>query len=1003
MRKKAVTFIGVILFGVLSVFAQKHDIKTYSVNDGLPSSYIYDIIIDDLGIGWFATANGLVKYDGKQFQTYTSEDGLIDELISDIYKDRLGNLWVATELGGVAKFVHDSLIYIPELSELDSLLVHFISAGPNGKLWFGTDEKGIYEWEYGKSLTPKLSIENGLPSNQIWDFSMDREGNFWISTSNGIALYKEDGGVTYTLTEQNGLSGKLAYQVFEDTEGNKWIPTSNGITIIKPDLSIEIISKINGLDLGYVYSIAQDDRGDIWIGTERIGLFIYDGTNFTQIKKRNGLSSNFVYRLVNDSDGNIWIATDGDGISILRNRDFLIYDSSSQLKANTVFSTLKHSDGSIWIGTENGISNLKNEKFTNYTIPKKYFDEGEIWDIEELPNGNILLLGIDYDIFEFDGKSFFHPTFFDDIYDYFVSDIFVDKEDGSIWFAAFQMLLKYKDGELTKYPPPNEVYWQTNLNSIFKDSRGTLWIGTNAGVANFKDGDFKYITAKDGLEGGSIYDIKEDSYGNLWIGTNKGIYNLSDFDSTGMPRKIIPFETLDLYMQETIFLQFDELGNLWQATNGGMNYYELEDWTEGEMANQKHFPFNDFGHGIEFNGVASILDNDGSLWFGTNSKGLIKVKNTINKNKKKEVVPKVFLREITANNELIYDQLNEESDSSIKVPFDQNNINFKFNGIDFKNPNRIAYKYKLEGFDKDWQYANDISEVRYTSIPYGSYNLLVSAKSIKSNWGEATSLSTITIEKPYWLQLWFFFLIGTSLIMVVFTYIRMTVARSEKKSLKLLVDEQTKDIQASLEEKEVLIKEIHHRVKNNLAVVSGLLELQSWNLPDGEAKNAMLESRLRILAMSKIHENLYQNKDLAKVDFKHFLEELISGISISMKTSGKEIDVTLDLDKALLDINTGIPIGLITNEIISNCFKHAFHEKENGKIDVQFKDRESSYLLVISDNGIGSEEDLLNKESSSSLGMTLVKSLASQINAKITFLNNAGSIFEIIIPKKVIS
>jgi len=997
--KRFILLIGILFLGYSDINAQKYDFKTYSVNDGLPSSYVYDVIIDDLGLVWFATANGLVKYDGKVFTNYDSENGLKDELISDIFKDQEGNLFVSTEFGGVSKFYQDSLIYIPELSVLDTLHIHFIEYGPNGTMWFGTDENGIYEWDKAKGVTQILSTDNGLPSNQIWDFTMDKEGRFWISTSKGVALYQRDGGVSYTLTKQNGLSGELAYQVYEVNNGDKWVPTSDGITIIKPDFTTKIIKEINGLNLGYVYSISEDESGSIWIGTERRGLFIYDGNTYTQIKKRNGLSSNFIYRLIKDTNGDIWIATNGDGVSILRDRDFIMYDSSSELNANSIFSTLQHSDGSIWVGTENGISNLKDNKFTNYTIPEKYFDEGEIWDIEELPNGNIITLGIDYDIFEFDGQNFFRPEFFDAIYEYYVNDIFVDKEDGSVWFAASEILLKYKDGELLKFPPPDEEYWQTELIALFKDSRGYYWVGTHAGLAKFDEGTFKYFTSNEGLEGGSIYDIKEDQKGNLWVATTKGIYILCEFED-GLPTKIIPFETLDLYMQETIFLQFDQQGNLWQATNGGLNYYNLSNWEKNKIATQKHYPFNDFGNGIEFNGLASVLENDGTLWFGSNSRGLIKYTNSQSDTDLQESSPpQIYLREVLANNDLVYCQFKPElDDKNIILDYDENNLNIRFNGIDFKNPNRISYKYKLDGFDKDWEYSNDITDIRYTSIPPGKYNFIVQAKSIKSDWGEPIAISSIEIMKPYWNTIPFYLVVGLTFILLIAVLIRITAERLEKKHLKILVDEQTKDIQSALDEKEVLIKEIHHRVKNNLAVVSGLLELQSWNIEDGAAKEALHESKMRVLAMAKIHENLYQNKDLAKVEFKTFLDELLTSVSATMKNSDHDVTINLECEETHIDVNVGIPIGLIVNELISNCYKHAFEESSKGEIHISFKTLGNAYHLLIRDDGKGTDFDILD-QTSKSLGLTLVKSLCSQIKAEIMYSGKNGSTFDIKIPK----
>ena len=983
----------------MSGFGQKYNVKTYSVNDGLPSSFVYDVLIDDLGFVWYATANGLVKFDGKKFENFDSKNGFKDALIYDIHKDVGGDFWVSTEFGGVAKFQNDSAIYLPELQYLDTTLINFIGNGPGGTLWFGTDDQGIFEWDKEKGLTQKITKETGLPDNQVWDFVFDEQGKAWISTSSGVAVYEQDGGVTRIFTNENGLSGEYTYQVYLASDGKKWVPTSNGISVIMPDYSIENITEINGKELNYVFNIAEDEDGTIWIGTERNGLYWFDGEAYTHITKKNGLSSNYIYRLIKDEDGTIWVATDGNGVNIFKDRDFKIYDGVSELDVNSIFSALKASDGTLWFGTEDGLSSYKNGRFKNYILPERFFDQDEIWDIEEMTNGNLIMLTYDYDIIEFDGTKFYRPEFFDPLYPYYVSDIFADK-DGSIWFAAFQALLRYKDGKLEKFDPPEDKYWQTTLSSITKDSRGYLWIGTEAGLARFDGKEFRYFSQEQGLKGVSIYDVKEDERGHLWVGTNEAINVLYNFDEEGFPKEVIEFKTEGFHLQETIFLQFDQFGNLWQGTNGGLNYYDLGLWRGHRIVQQQHFPFSDFGYGVEFNGWASLLDDEGTLWFGSNSKGLITYSFPDGKTKIDPAdAPKVYLREILANNDPIFDALNDNSDeNSLKIGYEQNNINFRFNAIDYKDPNRIAYEYKLDGFDQDWQLEENVEEVRYTNLPPGKYEFLIRTKSAKSNWGQTVSLASLEIDIPFWKTTRFMILVTISFVFLVFTFVKIYIEQKEKKNLKILVDEQTKDLKSALDEKEVLIKEIHHRVKNNLAVVSGLLELQSWNIPEGDAKDAIQESKMRVLAMSKIHENLYQNDDLARVNFKKFLEDLIANVSETMKKPEHEVELKLDIDNLAMNVNTGIPVGLIVNEIMSNCYKHAFNESRKGIISVNFEEQPDLYILSVCDNGIGSNEDILNK-STTSLGITLIKSLASQINGKVSYSGEKGSSFKITFPK----
>lgn len=949
-----------------------------------------------MGLVWFATSNGVVKYDGEDYKNYDTEHGLKDALIYDIHKDIKGDFWVSTEFGGVARLENDIFVYPEELKDIDTLVINHITNAPDGTLWFGSTEKGVFQWDEEGALTQIISEENGLPDNQVWDISFDEEENAWISTSSGTAVYDDEISFVREFTNKNGLEGELTYHVHFASDGKKWVSTSNGVSVINKDFSIENITEIDNRPLGYVYSITEDNDGVIWIGTEMHGLYWLDGDNYTRITKKNGLSSNDIYRLIKDDKGTIWIATEGDGVNIFKDQEFQIYDSSSPLDANIVYSAIKASDGTLWFGTENGLSSYKNDTFTNYTLPSLFFEEDEIWDIEEMSNGNLIMLTYDYDLIEFDGTNFYHPDFFDELYPYYISDIFTE-DDGTMWFTAFQALLKYKDGKLEEFTPPDEEYWQTDLGFITKDSRGYYWIGTELGVAQFDGQEFKYITKEDGLEGASVYDVREDDRDHLWVGTNRGISVFYDFDEDGMPKESIEFLTLDFYLQETIFLQFDQYGNLWQGTNGGMNYYDLEIWRGHRVVQQQHFPFNDYGHGIEFNGWASLIDDEGRLWFGSNSKGLIVYSFPEGETKiEKEAPPGIFLREVLANNQPIFQPgTGNETQGMIETSYDRNNLNFRFNAIDYKYPNRIVYEYKLDGLDEKWIMARNIQEVRYTNVPPGTYELLIRAKSIKSDWSTVQNLASIKIEIPFWKTTWFLILCFILSILLALFFMQYYIDRKEKRDLKRLVDDQTKDLQSALIEKEVLIKEIHHRVKNNLAVVSGLLELQSWNIEEGIAKNAIQESKMRVLAMSKIHENLYQNDDLAKVNFKKFLEDLIESVAETMRKPDHEIDLDLDVADVPMNVNIGIPLGLMVNEIVSNSFKHAFNTTKKGHIQISFEKNGTNYKLEIKDNGVGSQENVLDINSSS-LGISLVKSLASQINGKVSFLGEDGAHFTIL-------
>ncbi len=206
-------------------------------------------------------------------------------------------------------------------------------------------------------------------------------------------------------------------------------------------------------------------------------------------------------------------------------------------------------------------------------------------------------------------------------------------------------------------------------------------------------------------------------------------------------------------------------------------------------------------------------------------------------------------------------------------------------------------------------------------------------------------------------------------------------------------------IQASLLEKETMLQEIHHRVKNNLQVISSLLDMQASRLQDEKAKRALQDSMDRVRAMAIIHSQLYQSQDLARVDFGLFIRDLIGNISQSSGRTNSFVDITVDAGAMRLDIESSIPCGLILSELVSNALKHAFPEGREGQIHIDMRSEENRVVLTVQDNGIGFPQsvDSMNVKS---LGLQLVKILVGQINGNIAMEVDGGTTWTVAFPSK---
>lgn len=207
--------------------------------------------------------------------------------------------------------------------------------------------------------------------------------------------------------------------------------------------------------------------------------------------------------------------------------------------------------------------------------------------------------------------------------------------------------------------------------------------------------------------------------------------------------------------------------------------------------------------------------------------------------------------------------------------------------------------------------------------------------------------------------------------------------------------EQKDKIEKQNEEKAILLKEIHHRVKNNLQIITSLLSLQSLEFNDEALKKLYKSSQLRIKSMALIHEMLYKSENLSTIDYHNYLEELIHSLLSTYTNPDLDISVNFDADSIQLELDIAIPLGLIINEIITNSLKYAFKGRSNGEINVSFKVKKNTYELSIGDNGVGFDP---SKQKNNSLGTKLISNLTMQFNGKLTQSNGVGTSYCIIIP-----
>ncbi|HWY38907.1 MAG TPA: histidine kinase dimerization/phosphoacceptor domain -containing protein, partial [Bacteroidia bacterium] len=483
-----------------------------------------------------------------------------------------------------------------------------------------------------------------------------------------------------------------------------------------------------------------------------------------------------------------------------------------------------------------------------------------------------------------------------------------------------------------------------------------------------------------------------DKFGNVWFGTDRCLvrFDRHEFKS---------FNTSNGLTSSTIYsLITDNNGKVWVGTNRGLDKLEVS--SSGEIISIKNYSYYEGFKGIECNSRAATKDKKGNLFFAT-IKGII------------EYVPE---KDVNFENKPILhitgiDLFSQPHDfekddyqttgwfhlpKDLKLPYNQNTIGFKFVGINLYSPKKIRYEYILEGFDKNWIKANE-TEANYTNLPPGKYIFKVKAYSAAAS-EYSMVMYPFTISAPFWQSFWFYLLLIASFAVGVYWLLQYRTQKMQAVNEKLegLVSLRTSEILKQKNEIEILFKEVHHRVKNNLQVINSLLNLQKFYIQDAKMLDIFKDCQNRVYAMAVIHERLYETNALSALNFNEYIKKLIKQLGETYQTKiPVKYETNVSVDK--LDLDTLIPVGLLINEIISNSLKYAFEEgeeKENIIIFNMEKIGEKEYRMIIGDNGKGS--DITLHEAHATFGLELVKMLIEQLHGKITRLPQQGTVYEII-------
>ncbi|TAK56492.1 MAG: hypothetical protein EPO24_11190 [Bacteroidetes bacterium] len=1002
------------------------NVKKITIEDGLSQNTVFCMHQDRTGYLWFGTKDGLNKFDGYTFTIYRNDPAdtasLSNNRIECLLEDKEGFLWVGTTGGGLNRFDPLSQTFRRFIREPgnDSSLSHNIVKSlfedAEGYLWIGTTEglnKFNRERETFTRYLPIPSDTLSLSDDYITAIAQDPQNKnlLWVGTqAGGLNLLDKMAGrctrIKLFSPEEPGKSlSFIVTEILTDVNGDVYVSTNIGLLIIHNYTLKRIL--FQGL---MVHTLLLEPRGRLWL----VGALQHKSPvlfqpktetlhpmNFLTQPAQQSLSIGTLISICIDKSGIVWLGTDGTGIlkcSASGNRFRTVYTSlqdSTVLSSTSIRAICEERNGKFWIGGYGGLDLLDpvTENITPIPLGKKGKFGAQRMEINNRSiyvlcrdklRDSILWAGTEggglYEVNISTGSSRLFVNGTTPLPNsLFGMQVFAIIDDDSLlWIGTDRGLDKFSKSERTfqhfiNNPPGSMPVGKGKVVSLYKHKNGNLWIGTDQGsVSLFHTGNSTVERYSDKIFPGrgtmtvNIYSLYEDNSGTLWIGT--GGWGLVRFNLSESSGKL--YTTKDGLPNNVVYgILEDTKGNLWLSTNRGLSKFDPRTETV------KNYDESDGLQSNEFNGAAYFKSSRGIMFFG-GIKGVTWFDpDSLGEN---SYIPPIVITSFQKFNKSLRLLPDEWKRRTLSLSHDDNVFGFEFSALDYTEPMKNKYEYKMEGFDPAW--VTTTSERRmatYTNLDPGEYIFKVRGSNNDGKWNEQGASLRIIILPPYWETWWFRMTLAVVLGAIFYGLYRARVGSLRKQhALQERFAHQL--IESQEQERKRIAVEMHDAISQDVLIMKNLstaaLELSTAGQKDSYLQEIADTASQTIEDVRKISRALrpYQ---IDRLGLTKALESIFSSFA---KSPSIHFDYHIDELDGIFSKQYEMHIYRIIQESINNIIKHS--QAHEAVITVE--KNADAIAIIIKDDGKGFSEEISKEASKQRFGFGL-----SGISERVNILN----------------